>query len=372
MSARNIIIAILIISGLGIAFLTLGGGSTMLVPKPTPTPNPALQDLENIVNASGTLIPVQRASIAYAGAMPARVQRVAVKPGDMVKAGDVLIQLDAAEEQAAVNAARAVLAQLRAGATKEEIAVAQANLDAAKAQLAKVRAGATPEELSIARANLERAAAVLRDAQSQYDRIKDDPQRGMYPQSQALHLATQEYRIAEARYQQLVKGPTPEDIRIAEANVAIAQANLERVKAAARPEEIAVAQARLEQAQSALALKTLIAPFAGTIAAVNVKEGETVTPGVPLVIIGDLSRMRLESDDLSETNIARVRIGQTATVTFDALPGKSFRGKVTYIAPMATAKQGGTNYTIYIEFESLDPALRWGMTGHIEINTVRQ
>jgi hypothetical protein len=42
---------------------------------------------------------------------------------------------------------------------------------------------------------------------------------------------------------------------------------------------------------------------------------------------------------------------------------------VTYIAPMASAKQGGTNYTIYVEFDNLDPALRWGMTGHIEINT---
>ncbi len=368
MNARSLILGIVIVVLLGIAFLTLGGGSTMLAPQPTPTPNLAMLELENIVNASGTLVPVRRANLAYHGVLPARVLRVAVQPGDVVKAGDVLIQFDAAEEQAAVNVARATLAQLRAGATQEEIAVAQANLDAAKAQLAKVRAGATPEELAMALANLERAAAVLRDAQSQYDRIKDDPQRGMYPQSQALHLATQEYRIAEARYRQLLKGATPEDIRIAEANVAVAQAHLNRVKAAARPEEIAVAQARLDQALSALALKTLTAPYAGTIAAVNVKEGETVTPGVPLGVIGDLSWMRLEIDDLSETHIARVRVGQIATVTFDALPGKSFQGKVTYIAPMASARQGGTNYTVYIEFDALDPALRWGMTGHIEIN----
>jgi len=368
MNTRNIIIGIVMVALLGIAFLTLGGGSAMLAPQPTPTPHLALLELENIVNASGTLVPVQRANIAYHGVSPARVLRVAVTPGDIVQAGAVLIQLDAAEEEAAVKVARATLAQLRAGATPE-IAVAQANLDAAKAQLARVRAGATAEELAIALANLERAAAVLRDAQSQYDRIKDDPQRGMYPQSQALHLATQEYRIAQARYQQLLKGATPEEIRIAEANVAIAQAHLERVRAGARAEEIAIAQARLEQASSLLALKTITAPFTGTVAAVHVKTGETVTPGMPIVVIGDVSRMRLETDDLSETYIARVRSGQIAMVTFDALPGKSFQGRVTYIAPMASAKQGGTNYTVYIEFDSLDPALRWGMTGHIEINT---
>ena len=369
MNLRNIIIGIVIVVVLGIAFLTVGGGSAMLTPKPTPTPNLALLDLENIVSASGTLVPVQRANVAFQGALPARVVQVAVRAGDVVKPGDVLIKLYAAEEEAAVNAARAALAQLKTGATKEEIAVAQANLDAAKAQLAKVRASATPEDIAMAKATLERAAAVLRDAQSQYDRIKDDPQRGMYPQSQTLHLATQDYRIAEARYSQVVKGATPEDIRVAEANVAIAQASLDRVRATARPEEITTAQAKLDQTTSALAALTLTAPFSGTIASVNVKEGETITPGVPVLTLGDLSNLRLETDDLSETNIARINLGQIVNVTFDALTGKTFKGKVTYIAPMASAKQGGTNYTIYVEFDSLDPALRWGMTGHIEINT---
>jgi HlyD family secretion protein len=368
MNARNSIIGIVVLVVLGIGFFAFGGGN-VIAPKPTPTPNAALLDLENIVTASGTLLPVKRASIAFQGAVPLRVVQVAVQPGDVVKQGDVLIKLDAAEAAAAVNAARAALAQLKAGATKEEIAVAQANLDAAKVQLAKVRAGAAPEDIAIAKASLERAAAVLRDAQSQYDRIKDDPQRGMYPQSQTLHLATQDYRVAEARYYQVVKGATPEDIRVAEANVAIAQASLDRVKATARPEEITAAQAKLDQATSALTWMTLTAPFRGTIAAVNVKEGETVTPGVPVLTLGELGNLRLETDDLSETNIARIKISQVVNVTFDALPGKTFKGTVTYIAPMASAKQGGTNYTIYVEFDNLDPALRWGMTGHIEINT---
>jgi HlyD family secretion protein len=369
MNLRNIIIGIVVLVVLGIAFLTVGGGSAMLAPQPTPTPNTALLDLENIVSASGTLVPAKRANIALQGTLPARVVQVAVKTGDVVKPGDMLIKLYAAEEEAAVNVARATLAQLKTGATREEIAVAQANLNAAKAQLAKVRASATPEDIAMAKATLERAAAVLRDAQSQYDRIKDDPQRGMYPQSQTLHLATQDYRIAEARYYQVVKGATPEDIRVAEANVAIAQASLDRVKATTRPEEITAAQAKLDQATSALAALTLTAPFSGTIASVNVKEGETITPGVPVLTLGELSNLRLETDDLSETNIARIKLGQIVNVTFDALIGKTFKGTVTYISPMASAKQGGTNYTIYVDFDNLDPALRWGMTGHIEINT---
>ena len=93
------------------------------------------------------------------------------------------------------------------------------------------------------------------------------------------------------------------------------------------------------------------------------------TPGVTVITLGDVSGLRLETDDLSESSIARVTVGQLVRVTFEALPGKTFQGKVTQIAPISTPKQGGTNYTVTVEFEKLDPALRWGMTGHIEINT---
>ncbi len=380
MTLRNIIIGLVGLLILGAMFLA-AGGSNLLTPKPTPTPLAALADWESLITASGTLVPVKRANLAFP--IPGRVARIPVQVGDTVKAGAVLARLDAAELDAAVAQARAAvalaqanLAQLRAGASKEEIAAAEANLNTARAQLAKVRAGATPEEIAIAKASLDRAAAALQDAQAEYDKVKDDPAVGMYPQSAALQAATEQYRIAQARYQQVLKGATAEDLRIAESAVAVAQANLDRVKAKARPEEIAAAEARLNQAQAtlrqaqaALANATLHAPFAGTVAAISVREGETVSPGIAILALGDLSHLRLETDDLSETNIARVQLNQVVSVTFEALPGKTFQGKVTHIAPMATAKSGGTNYTIHVELEQLDPALRWGMTGHIEINT---
>lgn len=379
MNRRNLVIGLVILAILvgGYYALSSGlsGGS-----QATPTPTTSLDDLDNIISASGTLLPVKRANLSFK--IPGQVVQVAVKVGDNVKAGDVLIRLDTAELEAALAQAKAVaamaqanLAQLQAGASKEDLAIAQANLETARAQLAKVRAGATAEEIAIAKATLERAEAALRDAQAAYDRVKGDEYVGLMPQSQALHLATMDYQIAQARYNQVVKGATAEDIRIAEAAVAAAQAALDRVKAGARPEEIAAAQARLEQAQAgvqqaqaALSAATLVAPFAGTVAAVNVNVGEAVAPGVPVLILGDLTHLRLETDDLSETNIARVKVGQSVTVNFEALPGQDFQGKVTQIAPIASQKQGGTNYMVTIEIANLDPELRWGMTGHVEIN----
>ena len=364
MNRRNIVIGVIVLVVLAAGYIGFGGGG-MIGAKPTSTPA-ALNDFENMVTASGTLVPIRRANLSFK--MPGQAAEVAVAPGDVVQPGDTLIGLDSGELKATVAAAQADLAQLKAGATEEDIAVAQANLDAARAQLAKVRAGATPEDIAIAKAGYDRATAALNDAQSAYDKIKNDPMRGMYPQSAALQLATQEYTVAQAQYTQVAKGATAEDIQVAESAVTVAQANLDRVNAGARPEEIAAAQARLDQANAALADATLTAPFAGTVAAVNVKAGEMVAPSVPVVALGDLSKLRLETDDLSETNIARVKLGQAVAVSFEALPGQTFDGKVTYIAPLSSQKQGGTNYTVSVEFTNLDPTLRWGMTGHIEIN----
>ena len=346
MNTRNIVIGIVVVAVLGAAYMVFGGGADMINPKPSPTPITALVDYENLVTASGTLVPVKRASVSFK--VPGIVEKIPVKVGDQVKAGAVLIQLDSLEANAALKVARAGLAELQAGATREEIAVSQANVDAARVQLAKVRAGATQEDVAIAKASLDRAGAILKNAQSEYDKVKDDPAIGMLPQSAALQSAYEHYRIAEAQLAKVTKGATPEDIRVAESAVMVAQASLDRVKAGARAEEIAAAIARVEQAQSAVNAMTLTAPFTGTVVAINVREGEMVSPCVPVITFGDLSLLRLETDDLSESSIARVKLGQIADVTFEAMPGKTFKGKITYIAPISSAKQGGTNYTTYI------------------------
>jgi hypothetical protein len=54
-------------------------------------------------------------------------------------------------------------------------------------------------------------------------------------------------------------------------------------------------------------------------------------------------------------------------VTFDAVKGKTFTGKVARIAPMSSQGQGGVNYTVIVELDQLDPALRWGMTAFTDI-----
>jgi HlyD family secretion protein len=92
-----------------------------------------------------------------------------------------------------------------------------------------------------------------------------------------------------------------------------------------------------------------------------------ITAGQAIVALGDLGALRVETTDLSETDVARVREGQLVKITFDALPGKTLSGKVTRIAPMSTPGQSGVNYAVTVELDQTDPALRWGMTAFVDV-----
>jgi multidrug resistance efflux pump len=109
------------------------------------------------------------------------------------------------------------------------------------------------------------------------------------------------------------------------------------------------------------------APFAGTVGAVNVRVGELIASGQPLITLGDLTTLRVETTDLDEIDVARVAVGQQADVTFDALPERVFTGRVVRISPMAEPGTGGVNYTVILELDELDPVIRWGMTAFVDI-----
>jgi multidrug resistance efflux pump len=309
------------------------------------------------------------------------VEEVLVEEGDEVQEGQLLVQLDSRDLEdavagagAALVTAQAALSQVGASPRDEELAVAQASVSAAQAQLAKQRTGASQEEITAARGALETATVALQQAQAAYDEVSWLEEIMEMPQALALQQATVDYEIARAIYNRVVKGPSAEDISIAQSEVDRARASLALLSAEARPEDVAVAEAQVVQAEVALsqALSAveeagLRAPFAGTIGALLVREGEMLSPGVPVVVLGDVGEFKIETTDLNEVDLYLVQVGQEVSVTFDALPERAMRGLVTRIAPMANLEQGGTNYTVTIELEEQDPDLRWGMTAFVDI-----
>ncbi len=339
------------------------------------------------VSASGRIMPARWAqlSVPIGGSI-----EMLVEEGQPVEAGQIVAQLDNAELQHAVHEARAALAlteadlaQLQSGARVEDIAAAgaalraaQASLTAASADRDRLNKGVQTANVAAAEAVLSEAEANLKIAQDTYDRIA--VYGTVEEQARAQLAAARQTRdAAQARLSQLLAG-ADDELKAANARVTLAlaqrdaaQATLDKARAGATLEEIASAEARVEMARAAvertqvtLDRVTLRAPFAGVIARVLVRAGEFVGPGQPVVVVGDLSRWQIETEDLSEEDVARVAVGQPVAITFDALPDLSLPGRVTRIAPIATSGQGGTNYTVVIAVEKADAELRWGMTAY--------
>jgi HlyD family secretion protein len=277
-------------------------------------PNLPAPPAQSNVTADGTIQPVRHASLAFK--MAGTVAEVDVKEGDLVQAGLVLVRIDDKE-------------------LRNQLNQADAALDVAKSQLAQLKAGATQAER-------QAAQDALAAAQAKYDEAKKAGAG-----SSALKDATA--GISQAKSALAKLDPSPDAI-------AVLQAQVDQAEAAD-----ASARAALEQAE-------IKAPFGGTIAQVNVNVGDFAGPGVPVMIIGDLSRLRVESDDVSDLDISRVKIGQSANVTLDALPGRLFKGTVASISPLASESRGYKVFAVTIDLQQgIESGLRWGMDAKFEI-----
>jgi len=126
------------------------------------------------------------------------------------------------------------------------------------------------------------------------------------------------------------------------------------------------AQAAVDIAKAQLAQATLTAPFAGTIASVDISPAEFVNPGQIVIVMGDLSHFRIETTDLSEKDVPGIKIGQAANVFIEAL-SQDFSGKVVDIARVSETVGGDVVFKVTIELDDQPEGLRWGMSADVKI-----
>jgi len=366
----------MLIAGTLVFILLATGCSGGQEAEPAPT---IAADYVPMVSVTGKVLPETWATVSPQSG--GKVTAVLIEEGDQVEEGEVLLRLDAIDAELAVQraeaalaAAEADLARLKAIPRAADVASAEAQVDVAEAGLQKVLEGVSNQQLIAARAELKNAEAQLKQAQAAYDPVKWRPEISMLPQSLQMEQATNAYEAAQARYQDLLQQPTAADIQQAEAQIAQAEAQLEQVKVGATPAEIDAAEAAVRQAETALAEANVAlartevtAPFAGTIGDLQIRSGEFVSPGQPLLTLGDMETLRVETTDLDEVDVTRIDVGQEATVTFDALPDQTFTGTIQSIAPMAEPGAGGVNYTVILTLDEIDPSVRWGMTAFVDI-----
>jgi RND family efflux transporter MFP subunit len=163
-------------------------------------------------------------------------------------------------------------------------------------------------------------------------------------------------------------------IKEAEFNVQALQSTLDKLTrnvATERDRSIAKAnvdsaQARLDSIKAQLANSTLLSPVSGTVTAVDISIGETVTPGRVLITVADLKTFRIETTDLSEVDIPQVKVGQPAKVFIEAL-NKDATGKVVEIAQQSETVGGDVIFKVTIELDEQPEGLRWGMSAEVNL-----
>jgi HlyD family secretion protein len=266
-----------------------------------------------------------------------RVKKVAVAVGDRVKAGQLLLELDAPDAE-------------------RQVREAELNLEIRQLQLDKARAGASTEEIEIAQANLRKAALARQVAQAAYDEVaapyEKSENAGTSPEALTLQQATIDYQIAQRNYEKLVNGPPTDELKALEKQLESAQLTLER------------ARAQLEEMR-------LITPLAGTIVRVEASEGEMVSAYRPVVVIADLTSLQIIAE-VDEIDVAEVAPGQKAEIRLDAYPGPTLPGTIVSLAPAASPQQGSTVYEAVVEFDAEGLALRLGMGANLKIITLEK
>jgi membrane fusion protein (multidrug efflux system) len=279
------------------------------------------------------------------------VARVHIKENQQVKRGDLLIEIDPSDYDARVQQAEAELATAKAQAAGAEAqveivdATSKGGLVSARAALSGTTAGvqSATAQLAASRAALARSDADLKKAETDLDRARTLRQANAVPQQQLdnAQIAADAARAAKAQAVAQVslaeEGRRSAESRVGEAQGRVSQSAPVAPQIAAARANSDLSNARVRSAEAALALAKLqlgytkiSAPADGYASKLTVHEGQLVTTGQPLIELVPTATYVIAN--FKETQVGSMKVGQPAEIKVDALPGRTFEGKIESLA----------------------------------------
>ncbi len=300
-------------------------------------------DLNAIVGATGSVRAAQNASLSWQ--VSGTVGKVNVKVGDHVSQNDVLAELDPSslpqniiQAQANLVSAQKTLQDL----TSSNTASAQAAIDLANAQDAYTKAYNYRLSLN--------GEQWIKNVIIQYVNGHEVPvikwQKG-YVDAQTIQDADNSLALAQAQLDD-------------------AQRNYDRLKNGPNPDDVAAAQANVDAAQATLNTARIVAPFSGTVTQADPLPGDQVAVGTFAFRVDDLSALLVDVQ-VSEVDINSIAVGQPATLTFDAVQGKTYNGVVTEVSQAGDVSSGAVNFTVTVKLTDADSSVKPGMTAAVNI-----
>ncbi len=310
------------------------------------------------------------------------VQQVAAELTSSVVKDDILASLAPGSLSQAVILAQADLVSAQKALDdlqKSETSQVQAQLDVSNAQQALIDAQRARDEFDKKdyKDRLQKAEDDVVSTKDKLDQAQEDfdPYKDWDPDNDKRKSLQEKLDDAQLAYDEAVRtrDSLELDRTVAETNLSLAQARLsdaqreaDRLKDGPDPNDVAALQARVDAAQATLDLQQLKAPFAGTVTNVQVKSGDQISPGEIAFRLDDLSRMLVDVR-VSEVDINRIQVGQTANLTFDAILDKTYAGSVTEVSQVGVTTQGVVEFVVTIELTNADQDVKPGMTAAVNI-----
>ena len=381
-------VLVVLVVAAGLIILSLRSQGTAAAAYQTTTVQ--LGTLTSSVEGSGTVASALTSNLTWQTS--GQVDKVTAKIGDMVKSGDSLASLlqastSVATLQTNLLNAQANLAQLTSASA---IAAAQAAVAADETALNSAQYGVSNLTYKNQGAIDNAAAAVtlaqvnLQKAQDNYNSLNlpaSDPNKANA--YQVLYGAQLKYNSVVNTYNNLTGHASQTSIDSANAALAQATANLTQDKnyltaltggtvpaGATGPSLLKLEQTQLavQTAQQGLDTANIIAPFDGTITQSSAVPGQVVSNGAAAFRIDDLTNL-VVTIQVVEIDVNSVKVGQPATITFNAIPNKTYDGKVIKVDLAAATGSNTVNFNVSVQLTNADAQVKPGMSANVTITT---
>jgi HlyD family secretion protein len=357
----------------------------------------------NTLSVSGNL---ELTQVDISFKVPGKLIQLNVDEGTYVKKGMVIARIDRDQvesqrtrDEASLDNSKFQYDQMETSVQwqrrtlESDVALRTAELRASQARLAALVAGSRPQEIQESRAAVADAKAQHDQAQADWDRAQglfkdDDISKQQYDQYRMrLDSTAAVLRQSDERLALVVEGPRKEDIDAARADVVRAEAALQSSQAnqfelKRREQDVLAHRADVSRARAQVAITdtqindtVVSAPIDGVVLVKSAEVGEVLAAGTTVVTIGDIDHPWLRAY-INETDLGRVKYGGPATLTTDSFPGKSYPGRISFIASEAefTPKQIQTHeervklvYRIKIDVDNRSHDLKSNMPVDAEI-----
>ena len=315
--------------------------------------------LASAVSATGTLNAV--ITVQVGSQVSGQIKEMFVDFNSAVTKGQVIARINPDLLEAQVSQAKAQLDAAQAMVLNQ-----QAVIDKTRADLESSRAA-----LASAHAQTAKSQVAVVDGKRNLGRQQDLRRRNLIAQADE-DAAQVQYDSAVAQYdssaaQERAAGAA---LRSAEGQLKVAETLLRNLEA-----QVDQSKANLDQAKLSLGYTVIRAPVDGVVVARNVDVGQTVAASLQaptlFVIAQDLSKMQVDTN-VDEADVGRTQVGQPATFTVDAFPGRTFTGAITQVRKAAQIVQNVVTYDVVVSADNPDLKLLPGMTANIKVVTDRR